>query len=717
MLHLFPVRHHSPRATAVLGRLLDRLRPELILVEGPEDATPLIEALTDADAEPPLAILAWRRDDPATALWPFAAYSPEYAALRWARAHRVPARFVDLPSGAALLGPQRLDEPGEAGLDPFGDLARLRGHRSFEELWEAEFEAPDFGPERFSELLVAWADLVRAAPDPRRRWHRARDAWMRRRAEGEGVRLLVAGAAHVAALAAGEVDDALIDEIPAPGETGLGLVPFSFTRLAEQTGYGAGNRAPRFYQRAHEAGCDYGRATLEMFVEFGGQLRLRGHSASLADVLEAWRLARALTELRGKSEPGLDELREAAVATLCRGDPAFVDQLLWPTVVGQSVGRVPARVGRNALQDEFWREVEARRLPRSDAEERFSLQLIEPVQVATSVFLHRLRVCEVPYAICVGASAGGSEALQRAREQWEARWTPATDVALVTAIVHGDRLVEVAARKLGQRLRAAGGAGAAAEVLLEAVVCDCPALAAEALRACEFRGAADDDVLSLARAARVLADLVRFGSSRVAAGATLTGLRDHLFTRARLRVAGACVGNDEAVAPARAALRTLQEVAAVVDREAWLATLAQLADDGLVHPGCAGLAAGLAWLAGALDEAGLAAKVAFRLSGDPREGAGFLEGALEVNPLVLCRSRPVVAELDRFLAGLDRERFPELLPVLRRAFSTVGATERRYLLENVLQLRKVEDLLAAKVVVEAPVGELDGLLDDLDELL
>ena len=47
---VFPIRHHSPRASAALARYLDRVQPELVLVDGPRDATRLIPYLFDADA-------------------------------------------------------------------------------------------------------------------------------------------------------------------------------------------------------------------------------------------------------------------------------------------------------------------------------------------------------------------------------------------------------------------------------------------------------------------------------------------------------------------------------------------------------------------------------------------------------------------------------------------------------------------------------------------
>lgn len=751
MIHLFPVRHHSPRSSLTLRSLLDEVRPEVVLVEGPDDADGLIPALVDPTTRPPVALLGYRTaGPPRSALWPFASYSPEYVALAWAVEAGAEAHFVDLPVSRRLaVEPDGPDPASEAAAgDPAEELlaAALPGYRTFEEFWEAAFEAPDHPPQVFRRLLIAWADVVRAGPDPRQRWHRTRDAWMWAHVErvlAAGVPadrvLLVAGAAHIAALAAGEVDPALRAEVPAPVATAVTLVPYSFTRLSEQSGYGAGNRAPRFYQRAHDAQGDFPRAGLETLITFAAELRLRGWSASLADVIEAARLAGGLADLRGKHAPGLDEVREAAIATLTRGDAAPVDTFLWRTVIGHEVGRVAATVGRNALQDEFWREVDARRLPHTDEPERFILRLQEPVQVETSVFLHRLRVAGVPYAGFVGrgggagrdAEAGGVDALTRARETWEAHWTPATEGALVERIVDGDCLAEVASRRLSTRLEPSGTTAAAAEVLLESVVCGLPRLTLPALAIVESRAAHDDDLPSLAAACRALSGLVSFGSSRsLTVGAEpLAALCVHTFDRAVLRAVHACAGTDEAVVPTRAALRTLHEIAMgqpLVDREVWLAVAEEITTASGVHPACAGLAAGLRHLAGALPEAQLAALLGFRLSGaDPRDGAAFLEGFLDVNALVLCRSRPVVEALDQFLQGIPAARFGETVPRLRRAFACLGATERRYFLENLLHLRRIGAHAAqAAAIVGAQdraalaevAGELDGLLDDLEEL-
>lgn len=787
-VHLFPVRHHSPRTSFVLRKMLERVRPSLVLVEGPEDATPLIGPLVDDDTSPPVAILGYRIDGkPGSALWPFASYSPEYVALRWASQTGAEARFIDISTGQSLATdvPRRrkkddehrgvegesIEEPAPAvvGASVYEDIAALRGFRSFEEFWEASFEAPDYEEASFRDALVAYAELVRHDGSDVA-YHRARDAFMARRID-EAVRegtpadriVAVLGAAHAAALAIGDVDDRLAKSLKATVKTATTLVPFSFPRLSEQTGYGAGNRAPQFYQRAWDAGLSFRRAALEVLVDFCDHLRLRGFAASLADTIEAYRLACALSDLRGKSEPGLDEVREATVATLCRGDATHVDAFLWPSVIGRSVGKVAGRVPKSSLQEEFWREVDKRRLPRTDAPEELVLKLTERIQIETSIFLHRLRVADIPYATYLGTGtiagrgrrttssagatdeAGGFAALSRVKEAWHAQWTPATDVALVERIVHGETLVDVCERLLTARLDEARTTAEAAAVLLEAVVANASRTAISALVACDRLASTDDDLPSLASACRSLSGLVAYGSSRDAAvfraseadashsagEATLEPLCTKTFDRAVLRVVASCGGNDEAVEPIKPALRTLHEVAMaqpLVDRRAWISVAREVTEDDSVHPACSGITAGLLYLAQELSDEDVQVLVSRRLSDtlEPARAAAFLAGFLEVNALVLVKSRAIVEGLEAFLVSIDKERFKDALPMLRRAFASLGSTERRYLVEHIVALRKVGDNAkdAALVLAEKDRDKLKAMSEDvarameeLDDLL
>lgn len=744
---LVPVRHHSPRSSAALSALFDRVRPAHVLIEGPRDATPLIDALTDPGTVPPVAILAYRtHGEVGSSLWPFASYSPEYVAAKWAATNGASVEFIDWPAGVALASHD--DEANDArGPDVNALSAEALGHRSFEEMWEASLEAPAYDPEAFSRVILAYADLVRAAGLSAS--HRARDAVMASHVLAKitagvapGSIAVVAGAAHVAAFAAGDVDLARAASLPEPVPCALTLVPYSFPRLSTAIGYGAGNRAPRYYQLSHEAGCSYTEASLRVFIELGDQLRLRGMSASLADTLEAYRLARSLASLRDKAEPGLDEVREAAVATLCRGDATHVDELLRASVVGSSTGRLAARSGKSSLEAELRRELDARRLPQSDEVVAFTLNLTNEVEVGTSVLLHRLRVAGVPYASFVGrrsrawttgdlVEAGGAGALERRSEAWEAWLTPATWVALIEKIPLGDTIEEVASRTLEDALGGAHGAGDAAAVLLEAVVAEAPRVVGAALAACDKFAVTDDDLPSLARSASALSALASHGSSRASGDDAIPTLFTRIFTRAVLRLADACGAAEDAIEPVKEALRALYEVALsqpLADKAGFFAQAHAIAEADDLAASASGMAAGLLALAGEIDDAALATLVSRRLSDAwaPARAASFLSGLVDVNALAIVKSRAVVAAIDGFLTNVPVDAFRDLLPALRRAFASLGPTERRSLIEHVLGARRIgeasreaERVLLAhdREVLASMGGEMDALLHDLDELL
>ena len=58
-INVFGVRHLSPMGAWQLRKFLDRIRPELVLIEGLDDATDLLPDVTRAQTRPPIAILAY----------------------------------------------------------------------------------------------------------------------------------------------------------------------------------------------------------------------------------------------------------------------------------------------------------------------------------------------------------------------------------------------------------------------------------------------------------------------------------------------------------------------------------------------------------------------------------------------------------------------------------------------------------------------------------
>src|SRR5688572_5009404 len=123
-VHLFGIRHHGPGSARALAAALEELKPDLILVEGPPEADELVALAADEQMRPPVALLVYGTQETGktAAFWPFAVFSPEWQAIRYAVSHEVPLRFCDLPA-AAKLGPRvTQSELDEEHFDPIAGL-------------------------------------------------------------------------------------------------------------------------------------------------------------------------------------------------------------------------------------------------------------------------------------------------------------------------------------------------------------------------------------------------------------------------------------------------------------------------------------------------------------------------------------------------------------------------------------------------------------------
>ena len=205
------VRHHSPACARVVRRVIDRVRPAYVLVEGPADMNERIDELL-LGHEPPIAIYTHYRDGSRThASWtPFCAYSPEWVALHAGRACGAEVRFIDLPAWhpAFARRSNRYTDAAERYAEVTARLCRAFAVDNVDALWDHLFEVDldggaavtgGFGDD-LEERLAAYFELVRgesaAGPDDvarehyMARWIRAAAARARRppRRRPRGVR-------------------------------------------------------------------------------------------------------------------------------------------------------------------------------------------------------------------------------------------------------------------------------------------------------------------------------------------------------------------------------------------------------------------------------------------------------------------------------------------------------------------------------------------------
>ncbi|NUT93966.1 MAG: VWA containing CoxE family protein, partial [Saccharothrix sp.] len=280
---LIGVRHHSPALAAVMPELLAAADPEVLLVELPEELGEWLPHLADPGLTAPVALSGAHRDGSGLAFYPFADFSPELAAIRWAFRHGVEVRTCDLPLSQRGTG----HTPSAATATPLADaLRRAVTGRDGDDLWDrlVEAVAPGQAPEavRRAALLVGWA-LRRDASDgpgvdP---FDLRREAWMRDVVTGVGDRRCAAviGSFHAAALLEPGTAKSTVDT---PVELVTSLVPYGFSLLDERSGYPAGIRDPEWQQAVLEAGGDAAAiesAAAGVIVRICARIRELGHPA------------------------------------------------------------------------------------------------------------------------------------------------------------------------------------------------------------------------------------------------------------------------------------------------------------------------------------------------------------------------------------------------------------------------------------------------------
>jgi hypothetical protein len=747
--HIFGVRHLSPAAAWHLRQLLDRVRPRLVLIEGSDDADALIPHIVSAKSRLPIAILAYTTDAPVrTFVYPLATYSPEYQALLWCQQNKVKARFMDLPSsvflglmdrddGAAIVEQEKTEEAEEKKKDKptlaqlvggnaeeeeeaapvveekpkrdsiYDRVAELAGEPDYETYWERHFEQLRASDSYLNAARSYGAEL-RGLEDFSTR-HAAenlvREAYMRRKiqqaiADGfkPGQIVVVTGAFHATAI--GSDLPAMTDEEFArlrQRASKMTLMPYSFFKLSSQSGYGAGNHAPAYFELVWNAFNDNSAMDLpkQFLTRVARELRAAGTFRSTAEVIDGVCLAETMSAMKA-SRPTLRELQDAAVTLLGQGDPSVVRESLLRVEVGTAIGALAKGVSQTSIQDDFYRELSRLKLEpfKSGVRRDLDLDLRENRRVKSaeaafldlhrSSFLHRLAVLEIPFAQKQAVRQEGTTWAER----WALQWTPEAEIAIVEAVLLGETIELAVAFKFKQQLEQCAAVAEAAQVIRQA--CECGMSGSIELARQTLQRLANDssDFTALAGATYELGLTIRYGDVRQFDAQPLKPLLEQLFLEGALALVGAANCDLTAAKAMVAGINELNKVAldytSLIDEPLWIAELQKLARADDLNPLLSGYACALLVERGLISNEELAREVSRRLSpGIVADlGAGWFEGLAQRNRYALLTRLALWEQLDSYVGSLTEEEFKRALVFLRRAFGDFSPQERHSITEN-----------------------------------
>ncbi|MEU5739369.1 DUF5682 family protein [Streptomyces tendae] len=453
--YLIGVRHHSPALAVAVPGLLDAADPEVVCVELPADFQPWLPYLADRRTVAPVA-LSGVYEDGRLHFYPLADFSPELAAIRWARDRGVEVVCCDLP----------LAHRGWSCGPPYGTGVEV------DALWERTVEAlaPGSAPGAVRRAALAFGRALRedtAAHGGIGTGDLAREAHMRRVLAARGQRRVAAlvGAFHAPALAEGGTpgkgEEAGADAAPGPGSPVVtSLVPYAFALLDPRSGYPAGIRDPRWQQAVLDAGGDPARirdAAARLLTELCREIRASGGTAGTGEAAETLRVACDLGTLRGLPAPGRGELLEAVTSVLGRGRAP--DRELGAVLVGSGRGRLAPGTPRSGLGPWVEAELAALRLPGPADPGARDLRLTplrSDLDARREILLQRLRECGVGYAEPVEVAATGEGSALTTR--WRAAWTPSVAARLDLVGVRGVTAAQAADGTLRENHRRAAEA-------------------------------------------------------------------------------------------------------------------------------------------------------------------------------------------------------------------------------------------------------------------
>ncbi|HEY7020865.1 MAG TPA: DUF5682 family protein [Ktedonobacterales bacterium] len=724
--HLFGIRHHGPGCARSLRLALEALNPDIVLIEGPPDAQEVLPLMRHKAMTPPVALLIYAPDTPSKAVYyPFARFSPEWQALDHAFRRKLPVRFIDLPQEVQLARePEEPEQPEEAPAEPMGGdeamtsaaapeapadeqeqtpaspredplalLAQAAGYDDHELWWERQIEQRRDMVGFFDGILEAMTAL-RADTTPRDEEEAQREAQMRqgiRAAQQEGFKRIavVTGAWHSPAL--GDLSDAKGDAALLKGlkriKTQATWIPWTNSRLAYRSGYGAGVTSPGWYEHLWTTGDG---APTRWLTRAAHLLRSEGLDASSASVIEAVRLGEALAAMRDLPMPGLAEMHEATQTVLCNGDATRMTLIREKLEIGEAMGKVPPETPAVPLQRDLETQQRRLRFPATTEDKQYDFDLRNENDRARSQLLHRLRLLGIPW----GEPQRGRRGMGTFHEYWQVKWQVEFVIGLIEANVWGNTVARAATARSIAAADKSEDLPALTELLDQVILAGLSEAIERVLTRVRDQAAVSSDVRHLMDALPPLARVARYSDVRGAKAEDVLPVYAALFERALIGLPGACASlDDEAAAAMVGSMNSVDASVRLLDnasqREEWIATLRGLVERESIHGLVRGRSARFLLDLGALDEPELQRLARLALSTvtpAPQAGA-WVEGVLQGGGLALLHQDGLWQALDGWLSELAPEEFIALLPLLRRSFSGFQPPERRQMGEKVKKLR------------------------------
>lgn len=738
-VRFFPVRHYSPASARMLAQWARVLKPREILIEGPSDYNPRIEEMY-LEHKLPIALFTYLRysdNTRASAFYPFCEYSPEWQALQVAREIGSPAKFIDLPFSAMARTERthRYQDRVFKEHNYIGALCDKLQVEDFDEVWDVLFELDsDLTLETYMPRALHFVYQLRYMGGPPKDEDVAREAFMAEQIRealarhDDGEILVVTGGFHTPALFARlngiPLDDLfwqdevvpsdeeaaqLIAQMPEPQpeedpdapapepvelvDRGITLTPFTYDRVDKISGYASGVHGPEFYRYVFETRNKGEVIDGEpLLYEVIRRLRARGQICSTSDAIAIETTAWALASMRGRREVWRYDLLDALSAAVIKEEMAGVYQhpvlsIARDVFKGDRRGLIGEGTDLPPLVRNTRRELEENDLTPQQEPRRVTLDLLEDSDRTKSIILHRCKCLGISgFTYLEGTDLSKRDDMARPHEVWEIHWSPDYEGTLIENAVYGADLAEASASQLLERARMIErDAEQAALLVLDATMMDLGESTDELFDMLRDIVRLDPDFFHLSKALDHLLYLFAFDEIVGAKQDDQVGdILGEAYNRSLFLFEGIGVVQDrdreltEAIGTLYHVLQRC-EGEPFADPDHFADVFARTGGDDTQMPLVRGAALGALYTMGRLELELVLATL--RYFNDPMETGDFMVGLFSLAREAAQRDPRLLAAIDEMIMPMNDDRFLEVLPGFRLAFTFFTPREKHKLID------------------------------------
>lgn len=486
----FPIRHHSPACSFHLKKIIENYKPETILIEGPSDCNFLMEYMIEEDTIPPFCIYSSYIDksgEKCRSYYPFLDYSPEFVAIKKSNELKINCSFIDMPFGYIIENSEnninkKLISIYDKDNNKFNvndytlELIKKSGVRSFAELWERDFEIKGILKESvdFIKSVYALGYYMRLIENEDIET-KNREYFMAKNIKDSLNKfkkiLIITGSFHV---------DGIIDKLKNfeniekefnklkkynTQNSSNYLIPYSFEEADQRKGYIAGIEYPAFYnniwKKLNEDYIDKAYIeTVQSFIIKAAEINRDYYNITITDCINAYYMAINLAKLRGKNNAGVYELIDAVKSAFVKGDISLENteniELMIKLLSGIANGKVSSKSVLLPVIIDFRNLCKTHRIRIDKTETTESILDIikDKNHFEKSKFFYKMRFLDIGFCKLIkGPDYINKIDKNLAREIWQYKYKSQVEALLIDKSVYGVSIEEICFNFIKDKLK------------------------------------------------------------------------------------------------------------------------------------------------------------------------------------------------------------------------------------------------------------------------